>query len=135
MRKQIPPFEELINRYIASIVLRHPETEVNENFANVLAEAWKGKDKELYSKVKLMENNEVKINNLSKRIDVRQVEFATGVDCLGFPTFTTHYLKFENSFKDPKRYKKSGSDFKQKLIKAFQFNHIQNGFISRLLPV
>ena len=46
MRKQLPPFEELINRLVASIVVRHPETEVDENFANVLAEAWKGKDKQ-----------------------------------------------------------------------------------------
>jgi len=135
MRKQLPPFEELINRFIASIIVRHPETEINETFANTLAEAWKGKDKQLYAQVKLMENNEVKINNLHKRIDIRQVEFSTGVDVLGFPTFTTHYVKFENSFKDPKRYKKQGSDFSTRLIKAFQFNHIQNGFVSRLLPI
>lgn len=59
MRKQLPSFEELINRFIASIVLRHPETEIDENFANTLAEAWKGKDKQLYEQVKLMERNEV----------------------------------------------------------------------------
>lgn len=135
MRKSTPPFEELINRFIACIIVRHPETEINESFAETLAEAWKGKDKQLYAQVKLMENNEVKINNLQKRIDVRQVEFQTGVDILGFPTFTTHYLKFENSFKDPSRYKKKGSDFKSRLVKAIQFNHIQNGFVSRLLPV
>lgn len=135
MRKQIPPFEELMNRLVASIVVRHPETEVNEAFANTLAEAWKGKDKQLYEQVKLMERNEVKINNLQRRVDVREVTFATGVDVLGFPTFTTHWVKFENSFKDPARFKKQGSEFKSKIVRAFQYNHIQNGFKSRLLPV
>jgi hypothetical protein len=117
MRKQkLPPFEELIERYCNSIQLRNPNKEVGEDFREKMINAWSGKDKLLYNRVKEMEITEHRINLLNKKVDRRVVEFQTGVDALGFPTFTTHIVRFENIITDPHRYKKQGSNFEQKLI-------------------
>lgn len=121
MRKQkIPPFEELIERLYQSLILRHPDKPSGQGLIDKLTNAWKGKDAELYQLVKQLEINEHKVNAISQKIDVRQVEFCTGTDVLGFPTFTQHIVKFENITRDPKRYKKKGSQFAQKLISAAQ---------------
>jgi len=124
MKKQnIPPYDELIERYCNSIQLRHPEKEVGEDFINKMRNGWIGKEKELWSRVKELEINEHKVNLMLQKIDKRVVSFCTGVDFLGFPTYTTHIVKFENITKDPKRYKKKGSKFSQKLISKIQLEH------------
>lgn len=121
MRKQnLPPFEELIERLYQSLVLRYPEKPCGQGLIDKLTEAWQGKDAELYQMVKQLEINEHKVNVMNRKVDVRQVEFCTGTDVLGFPTFTQHIVKFENLTRDPKRYKKKGSSFSQQLINFSQ---------------
>jgi hypothetical protein len=121
MKKQnLPPFEELIERLHNSIVLRNPNKPSGQGLIDKLTEAWQGKDAELYKMVKQLEINEYKANVLNKKTDVRQLEFCTGVDVLGFPTYIQHIVKFENLTRDPKRYKKKGSEFAQKLVSAAQ---------------
>lgn len=124
MKKQnIPPYDELIERYCNSIQLRNPERMIGEDFVKKMHAGWKGKEKELWSRVKELEINEHKVNLMLQKIDKRVVQFCTGVDFLGFPTYTTHIVKFENLTKDPKRYKKKGSTFSQKLISKTQLEH------------
>lgn len=121
MRKQnLPPFENLIERLYNSIVLRHPNESSGTELLEKLKSAWKGKDKELYQMVKQLEINEHKVNVISKKVDVRDILFQVGVDCLGFPIYVQHITKFENLTRDPKRYKKKGSDFGQELTSATQ---------------
>jgi len=124
MRKQkLPSFEELIERYCNSIQLRNPNQEVGEVFRQKMIDAWRGKDKLLYDRIKEMEITEHKINVANKKIEKRVTTYQTGVDFLGFPTYTTHIVKFENLTRDPTRYKKEGSDFGQKLISKIQIDH------------
>jgi hypothetical protein len=121
MKKQnLPPFEELIERLYNSIVLRNPNKPSGQGLIDKLTLAYEGKHAELYKMVKQLEINEHKANVLNQKIDVRQTEFCTGVDVLGFPTFTQHIVKFENLTRDPKRYKKKGSTFSQELVSAAQ---------------
>ena len=121
MRKQnLPPFEELIERLYQSILLRHPDKPSGQPLMEKLRIGWAGKHKELYQTVKQLEINEHKVNVLTRKVDIRRVEFQTGTDVLGFPTFTQHIVKFENITRDPKRYKKKGSQFSQELISAAQ---------------
>lgn len=121
MRKQnLPPFEELVERLHNSIVLRNPNKPSGQGLIDKLTEAWQGKDAELYKMVKQLEINEHKANVINRKIDVRQTQFQVGVDFLGFPTYVQHIVKFENIIRDPKRYKKKGSEFAQKLVSAAQ---------------
>jgi len=121
MKKQnLPPFDELIERAYQSIILRNPNKPSGQGLINKLTEAYQGKHEELYKMVKQLEINEHKANVLNRKTDVRQLEFCTGVDVLGFPTYVQHIVKFENLTRDPKRYKKKGSEFAQKLIAAAQ---------------
>jgi len=121
MRKQkLPPFDELIERYCNSIQLRNPNKEVGTDFKQKMIDAWSGKDKLLYDRVKEMEITEHRVNLLEKKVDRRVTTFQCGVDVLGFPTFVTHIAKFENITADPYRYKKQGSKFGQRLIEKFQ---------------
>jgi hypothetical protein len=121
MKKQnLPPFDELIERAYQSIILRNPNKPSGQGLIDKLTEAWQGKDAELYKMVKQLEINEHKANVLNRKTDVRNTSYQTGVDFLGFPTFTQHIVKFENITRDPKRYKKKGSEFAQKLVSAAQ---------------
>jgi hypothetical protein len=121
MKKQnLPPFDELIERAYQSIILRNPNKPSGQGLIDKLTEAWQGKDAELYKMVKQLEINEYKANVLNRKTDVRQLEFCTGVDFLGFPTFTQHIVKFENLAKEPKRFNKKGTKFAQKLVSAAQ---------------
>lgn len=135
MKTKIPHIEELMDRYVQSLGVRYPNLPIGENAKNRLIESWKGQEKKLYGIVKNLESEELAYNKEQRKIDKRVITFQTGVDILGFPTFTTHVVQFENNFRDPKRFKKQGSDSWQKFIKAFQFNHIHEGFKSRILPI
>lgn len=121
MKKQnSPPFDELIERLHNSIVLRNPNKPSGQGLIDKLTEAWRGKDAELYKMVKQLEINEHKANVLNRKTDVRNVTYQTGIDVLGFPTYVQHIVKFENLNRDPKRYKKKGSEFAQELVAAAQ---------------
>jgi len=133
MKTKIPPIDELVNRLANQIEFRHEGKTVSENEKLFLIEKWTGKESALLKNVKKMEQNHLANKNFEKRFETRVVTFATGVDCLGFPTFTSHLLRFENSYKDPKRYKKQGSDFESKIIQSAQVDFIQNGFKTRVL--
>lgn len=122
-KENLPSLEELIERYCNSIRLRHPEQDVGEEFSDRMKIAWKGKERELWQRVKELEINEHKVNVIMRKIDRRVITYQTGVDFLGFPTYTTHIVKFEKLTKDPKRYKKKGSDFGQKLTQNIQIDH------------
>jgi len=134
MRKQnLPPFENLIERLYQSILLRHPDKPSGEPLMEKLRIGWSGKHKELYETVKQLEINEYKVNVIEQKIDIRELEFQCGVDILGFPTFTQHIVKFENITRDPKRYKKKGSDFYQIQTKATQVEFKEGNRLKQML--
>ena len=134
MKKQnLPPFDNLIERLYNSVVLRHPERPSGPELLEKLKSAWQGKDKELYQMVKQLEINEHKVNVINQKTEVRQLEFQTGTDILGFPTFTQHIVKFENLTRDPKRYKKKGSSFTQELTSATQIEFKEGNRLKQVL--
>jgi hypothetical protein len=134
MKKQnLPPFENLIERLYNSVVLRHPNEEHGEKLLEKLRNGWTGKHKELYQVVKQLEINEHKVNVIEQKTEIRQVEFCTGIDVLGFPTFTQHIVKFETITRDPKRYKKEGSDFTQIQTKATQVEFKEGNRLKQVL--
>lgn len=121
MRKQnLPPFDNLIERLYNSIVLRHSDQPSGQGLIDKLTLAWQGKDELLYKQVKQLEINEHKANVINQKTEVRQLEFCTGIDVLGFPTFTQHIVKFEKLSKDPKRFNKKGTKFSQEQTSATQ---------------
>jgi len=134
MRKQnLPPFENLIERLYQSILLRHPDKPAGEPLMEKLRIGWTGKHKELYQTVKQLEINEHKVNVIEQKIDIRQLEFQCGVDFLGFPTFTQHIVRFERITRDPKRYKKKGSDFSQIQTRATQVEFKEGNRLKQVL--
>lgn len=133
MKSKIPHLDELVNRLAKQIENRHEGKTIGESEKLFLAEKWKGKEADLLRKVKKMEQEFISYQNSLKRHETRTVTFQTGVDVLGFPTFTSHLLRFENKFKDPKRYKKQGSDFSSRCIQSAQVDFIQNGFKTRVI--
>jgi hypothetical protein len=66
------------------------EKKVNSTAKQILMHEWKGKEQILYGIVKKMENQDVQNKNIKDNTEIRQVTFQTGVDFLGFPTYTTH---------------------------------------------
>jgi len=134
MRKQnLPPFENLIERLYNSVVLRHPNEPSGTELLEKLKSAWKGKDKELYQMVKQLEINEHKVNVINQKTEVRENTFRCGVDFLGFPIYVKHITKFENLTRDPKRYKKQGSDFGQQLTSATQIEFKEGNRLKQVL--
>jgi len=133
MKTKIPPIEELVNRLAKQIELRHEGKVISENEKLFLIEKWTGKESALLKNVKRMEQNYLANKNFEKRFETRVVTFQTSCGVLGFPTFTSHLLRFENSYKDPKRHKKQGSDFESKCIQSAQVDFIQNGFKTRVI--
>ncbi len=117
MRKpKRPPFEELIDRLCYSIQKREPGRVIGEQAKFLLSTQWKGHEELLYQAVLKAEQNEKKVISKVKNTEIRVVEFQTGFSISGQPIIVTHLVKFENETKDPKRYKKQGSDFNQKLV-------------------
>lgn len=133
MKKSIPSLDELVDRLATQIENRHEGKIVGKKEKLFLAEKWKGKEADLLRTVKKLEIAFVQYQNELKRHETRIVTFATGVDVLGFPTFTSHLLRFENAYKDPKRYKKQGSDFSSWCVQSAQVDFIQNGFKTRVV--
>lgn len=133
MKSKIPHLNELVNRLATQIENRHEGKTIGESEKLFLSEKWKGKESDLLRNVKRLEQEFISYQNSLKSHETRIVTFATGVDCLGFPTYTSHLLRFENSYKDPKRYKKQGSDFSSRCIQSAQVDFIQNGFKTRVI--
>lgn len=122
MKKKTPPFDELIERFTQSIQLKHPEVPITESGIKILKETWKGKEERLYAKVKQMENEEVKFNNLKRRIDHRIMETQIAVDVLGFPIYLTH----ENVFQTDVDRKYRNGSANQILIRSREYLTKQN---------
>jgi hypothetical protein len=134
MKKQnLPPFEELIERLYQSVCLRHSDKPSGEPLMEKLRNGWSGKHKELYQVVKQLEINEHKVNVIEQKIDVRDNTFQIGVDCLGFPIYVQHIVKFENITRDPKRYKKKGSNFTQIQTRATQVEFKEGNRLKQVL--
>ena len=96
MKSKIPHLNELLNRLATQIENRHEGKTIGESKKLFLAEKWKGKERQLYEKVKDLENKQIKFKNLEKRIDKRAVQFQCGTDFLGFPVYVIHEVVFEN---------------------------------------
>lgn len=134
MRKQnLPPFDNLIERLYNSIVLRHSDQPSGQGLIDKLTLAWQGKDELLYKQVKQLEINEHKANVINQKTEVRQLEFCTGIDVLGFPTFTQHIVKFEKLSKDPKRFNKKGTKFSQEQTSATQIEFKEGNRLKQVL--
>jgi len=111
-----PPIQELIVRLVKQIQLRNPKKEIGIEQIKFLEQKWSDNKEALYLLIKKLEIEEYKFyNNLSK-IEVRDVEYIVGWSISGQPIIVRHIMKFENTTKDPKRYKKTGSKFSQELI-------------------
>lgn len=108
-KKTTPDFDDLIDRLVKSISLRHPQQKIDEDFILKMSNAWKGKDKELYKMVKQLEINQNKAKSIGDSIDNRVVTFQIGVDVLGNPIYHEHKVSFVKEFKDPKGYSKQGT--------------------------
>jgi len=125
MRKpKRPPFEELIDRLCYSIQKREPGRVIDEQAKFLLSTIWKGHEELLYQRVIKAEQNEKKVISKVKNTEIRVVEFQTGFSISGQPIIVTHLVKFENETKDPKRYKKQGSDFGQQLKAEASFQNL-----------
>lgn len=118
-----PSFEELIDRFANSIEKREGK-KINEQAKIFLASRWKGHDELLYQAVKKAEQNERKAIAIIEKTEVRKVEFNVGFSISGQPIIVTHLVEFVSETKDPKRYKKQGSDFCQKLKREASFQNI-----------
>ena len=109
MKTKTPPFEELIERLVASINKRNPGKELKEEHILLLRNEWKGRDKELYKLVKTLEQNEFKAESLSNNYSKDNVEFVIGYTLSGEPIIVTHvverYREFEQVSKFSKRQK------------------------------
>lgn len=125
MRKpKRPPFDELIDRFCVCIQNREPGRMINAQVKMILSDKWKNHKELLYKNVIKAEQNEKKVISVYKNTEVRKVEFQIGFSISGQPIFVTHFVKFENEINDPKRYKKQGSDFVQKLKSQATFQNI-----------
>lgn len=125
MRKpKRPPFEELIDRLCFSIQKREPGRVIGEQAKFLLSTKWKGHEELLYQAVIKAEQNEKKAISKIRNTEVRVIEFQVGQSISGQPIIVTHLVKFENETKDPKRYKKQGSDFGQVLKAEASYQNI-----------
>ena len=84
-----PNIKDLVNRYSKCIELRSGK-KVNQIAKQILIHEWSGKEQILYGIVKKMENQDVQNKNIKDNIRIESVTYVTGVDFLGFPTYTTH---------------------------------------------
>lgn len=121
-KTNLPDFQELIMRLAKCIQMRNPDKSITAEAIVQLTFAWEGKHKELYETVKKLEQNQRAAIQQLKETEDRVVEFQIGVDCVGFPIFVTHATRFQNKWRDPKRFSKEGSTFvSQKIVKLGQF--------------
>lgn len=112
MKSKIPNFDELIDRLIAQVSLRHPEKPITSELVETFRSGWKHQQPELYKMVKQLEINSNKAESINNRLDERQVVFPIGCDILGNPIYHEHKVLFKRDYQDPKRYSKKGSKVK-----------------------
>lgn len=112
MKSKIPPFDELIDRLIKQVSLRHPDKPITSELVETFRSGWKHQQPELYKMVKQLEINSNKAESINNRLDERHLQFQIGVDILGNPIYHEHKVLFKRDYEDPKRYSKKGSKIK-----------------------
>ena len=114
-----PKLKDLINRYVKCIKAENPNSSITDKGITFLTEQWRGKEEKLYSIVKELENKVVKIKNLSERVERVVVTYNTGVDVLGFPTYTTHETLFQLDI--DRKYVNNHTGYR--VLDAIQYEH------------
>lgn len=90
-KSKIPKLDELVNRYVKCIEFQNPDKpKITKSGKLFLKSQWIGQEEKLYKMVKDLEIKVVQTKNLTERFETRTCTFQTGVDVLGFPTFTVH---------------------------------------------
>ena len=118
-KKEREDFDDLIDRLVKSISLRHPQQKIDDEFVLKMSNAWRFKHKELYKMVKQLEINQNKVKSIENSFDNRVVTFQIGVDVLGNPIYHEHKVSFIKEFKDPKGYSKQGTKINIKKNRCF----------------
>ena len=111
MKSKVPPFDELIDRLIKQVSLRHPDKPITSELVETFRSGWKYKQPELYKMVKQLEINSNKVESINNRLDERHLQFQIGVDVLGNPIYHEHKVLFKRDYEDPKRYSKKVAVF------------------------
>ena len=115
--KNRPSLQELVVRLVKQIQIRNPDKpDIGIDQIIALEARWSKYQEKLYKLVKSMEIEERTAYSDLSKIEIRDVEFQIGVSLSGTPILVRHIVKLENKTKDPKRYKKQGSDFNQEII-------------------
>jgi hypothetical protein len=118
MKKSIPKLDELLIRYVKCIEFQNSDKpKITLGGKLFLKSQWIGKEKQLYKLVKDLEVKVVQTKNLSERFDTTTCTFQTGVDVLGFPTYTTHENMFQLNLDSKKNVTATA------LIDSIQYSH------------
>jgi hypothetical protein len=118
MKKSIPKLEELLNRYIKCIEFQNSDKpKITPGGKLFLKSQWIGKEEQLYKLVKDLELKVIQTKNLTERFETTSCTFQTGVDVLGFPTYTTHQSMFQYNLDSKKNITATA------LIDSIQYNH------------
>lgn len=117
MKAKRPTLEQLVVRLVKQIQIRNPDKpDIGIDQIIALESQWSKHQEKLYQTVKKLEIEERNAWNDLSKIEIRNVEYQIGVSLSGEPIIVRHVMKFENTTRDPKRFKKQGSDFNQKLV-------------------
>lgn len=117
MKAKRPTLEILITRLVKQIQIRNPDKPAIGIDQIIALEAqWSKHQEKLYKTVKKLEAEEFNAYVDFNKIEVRKVEFIIGQSISGDPIIVTHFVKLKSKTKDPKRFKKQGSDFSQEII-------------------
>lgn len=117
MKTKRPSLQELIVRLVKQIQIRNPDKPpVGIDQIIALEARWSKHQEKLYQYVKSLEIDERKAYSDLSKIEIRDVEFIVGWSISGQPIIVRHVMKFENTTRDPKRFKKQGSKFSQELV-------------------
>lgn len=112
MKKKKINFDDLIDRLIICIEKRNPNTILDQTQIDLLRYKWNNKEKQLYSMIKNLEQNEFKAESLTNKVyfKEKEIEFKIGVSLSGEDIIVKHliqekteYEKSKNSKKPPKQ--------------------------------
>jgi hypothetical protein len=123
--KNRPSLQELVVRLVKQIQIRNPDKpDIGIDQIIALEARWSKYQEKLYQTVKKLEIEERKAYSDLSKIEIRDVEFITGWSISGQPIIVRHIVKLQNKTKDPKRYKKQGSDFNQEIVKQVTLQNL-----------
>lgn len=117
-KKTIPPLKDLIDRYVKCIEFQNQDKpKITAEGKFYLKSQWLGKEEKLYKLVKDLEIKVVQTKNLTERFETRTCTFQTGVDVLGFPTFTVHENLWQYNLDSKKNITATA------ILDSIQYNH------------